>query len=84
MLDHDIKDEIAVEWAGKTEGWVTALQLAAFSLHHRDQTDDPRIGISGSTLHLEEYLLAADATNAGLQTVISQLLRGACLFLKDG
>ena len=58
MLDRDIEDDIAAEWTEKTEGWVTALQLAALALHHRDQTDDLRIGISGSTLHLKEYLLA--------------------------
>ena len=58
MLDRDIDDEIAAEWTEKTEGWVTALRLAALSLHHRDRTDDLRIGIPGSTLHLKEYLLA--------------------------
>ena len=66
MLDRDIEDEIAVEWTEKTEGWVTALQLAALSLHHRDQTDDLRIGIPGRALHLKEYLLAGDAADAGL------------------
>jgi LuxR family maltose regulon positive regulatory protein len=83
-LDRDIKDEIAVEWTEKTEGWVTALQLAALSLHHRDEMDELRIGISGSTLHLKEYLLAGDAADAGLQAGISRLLRSACPFQKDG
>jgi LuxR family transcriptional regulator, maltose regulon positive regulatory protein len=54
MLDRAIEDEIAVEWTEKTEGWVTALQLATLLLHHRDQADDLRIGISGSALHLKE------------------------------
>ncbi len=58
MLDRDIDDQIAAEWTEKTEGWVTALQLAALSLHHRDRTDDLRVGITGSTQHLKEYLLA--------------------------
>ncbi len=58
ILDRDIDDEIAAEWTEKTEGWVTALQLAALSLHHRDRTDDLRSGIPGRTLHLKEYLLA--------------------------
>jgi LuxR family transcriptional regulator, maltose regulon positive regulatory protein len=58
MLDRDIGDEIAAEWTEKTEGWVTALRLAALSLHHRDRTDDLRTGIPGRTLHLKEYLLA--------------------------
>jgi ATP/maltotriose-dependent transcriptional regulator MalT len=70
--------------AGKTEGWVTALQLAALALHHRDQTDDLRTGISGSTLHLNEVWLAGDAADAGLQAAISQLPCSACPFQKDG
>lgn len=57
MLDRDIDDQIAAEWTEKTEGWVTALQLAALSLHHRDRTNDLRVGITGSAQHLKEYLL---------------------------
>ena len=58
ILDRDIDDEIAAEWTEKTEGWLAALQLAALSLHHRNQTDDLRIGVPGRTLLLKEYLLA--------------------------
>ena len=58
MLDRDIDDQTAAEWTEKTEGWVTALRLAALSLHHRDRGDDLRTGIPGRTLHLKEYLLA--------------------------
>jgi LuxR family transcriptional regulator, maltose regulon positive regulatory protein len=84
MLNRDIDDEIAAEWTEKTEGWVTGLRLAALALHHRDQTDDLRIGISGSTLHLKENLLAGDAANAGLQAAVSQLPCSVCPFQKDG
>jgi hypothetical protein len=54
MLDHDIADEIVVGWTGKTEGRVTARQLAALSLHHKDQTDDLGNGIWGTASHLKE------------------------------
>jgi LuxR family maltose regulon positive regulatory protein len=40
-LNRDIDAAIAAEWAHKTEGWVTALRLAALSLRHRDRADDP-------------------------------------------
>jgi LuxR family transcriptional regulator, maltose regulon positive regulatory protein len=58
MLNRDIDDEIAAEWTEKTEGWVTGLRLAALSLLQKHQTDDLRIGVPGSLLYLQEYLLA--------------------------
>ena len=58
MLDRDINDEIAAEWTEKTEGWVTGLRLAALARLQRHQTDDLRIGVPGSLLYLQEYLLA--------------------------
>ena len=32
----------------RTEGWVTALRLAALSLRHRDWSDDLTVGIEGA------------------------------------
>jgi LuxR family maltose regulon positive regulatory protein len=58
MLDRDIDDGIAAEWTEKTEGWVTALRLAALALLQRPQMDDLRIGITGSPQYLQAYLLA--------------------------
>lgn len=58
MLDRDVDSEIAAEWTEKTEGWVTALRLAALSLRHRDPTDDLGIGVLGGSQYVGEYLFA--------------------------
>lgn len=56
MLDRDIDSEIAAEWTERTEGWVTALRMAALSLRHGDQTDDLSIGMVAGSGYVEEYL----------------------------
>jgi len=58
MLDRDIDEAVAEEWTKKTEGWVTALRLAALSLRHRDSVDNLRADIQGDSRYLREYLLA--------------------------
>ncbi|MFC2055938.1 hypothetical protein ACFLV7_16825, partial [Chloroflexota bacterium] len=58
MLDREIQESTAVEWTEKTEGWVTALRLAALSLRYRDRDDDLTIGIEADSEYLQEYLLA--------------------------
>ena len=49
---------VAAEWTQRTEGWVTALRLAALSLRHRDWSDDLAVSIEGDSRYLQEYLLA--------------------------
>ena len=58
MLDREIQESTAAEWTEKTEGWVTALRLAALSLRNRDWDDDLTIGIETESKYLQEYLLA--------------------------
>ena len=58
MLNREIQESTALEWTEKTEGWVTALRLAALSLRYRDWEDDLTIGIEGDSKYLQEYLLA--------------------------
>lgn len=58
MLNRRIDSDLAAKWTAKTEGWVTALRLAALSLRHQDQMDDLEIGLAGTSKYLQEYLFA--------------------------
>ncbi len=58
MLHREVDDGVAAEWTRRTEGWVTALRLAALSLRHRDWSDDLAVNIEGDSRYLQEYLLA--------------------------
>lgn len=58
MLQRQVDQRVAAEWTQSTEGWVTALRLAALSLRHHGQLDDLRVNIRGDSRYLQEYLLA--------------------------
>jgi LuxR family maltose regulon positive regulatory protein len=58
MLDREIDEAVAAEWSEKTEGWVTALRLAALSLRQRDGADDLRVSIQGDSRYVQDYSLA--------------------------
>jgi LuxR family maltose regulon positive regulatory protein len=58
LLNHQIDNEIAAEWTRMTEGWVTALRLAALSLRVRTLEDDLQVKTQGDIRYLKEYLLA--------------------------
>lgn len=55
-LQREIPSEVAVEWTEKTEGWVTALHLAALTLLHRDGTGDLRIDARPTPQFIQDYL----------------------------
>ena len=57
MLHRDIPADVAAEWTQKTEGWVTALHLAALSLLQCSQTDEVRTGLLLNPQFIQEYLL---------------------------
>lgn len=57
ILRRDIDPETAAEWTEKTEGWVTALQLAALSLHHRGQVDHLKPENLAAGQYIQDYLL---------------------------
>jgi len=58
MLLREVDEAVAAEWTRRTEGWVTALRLAALSLRHRDWSDDLALNIEGDNRYIQEYLLA--------------------------
>jgi LuxR family maltose regulon positive regulatory protein len=58
MLGRDIDHETAAEWTEKTEGWVTALRLAALSLHHGGQADHLKPENLAADLYIQDYLFA--------------------------
>ena len=58
MLQREIDDAVAAEWTQRTEGWVTALRLAALSLRHRGWSDGLAVNIEGDNRYIQEYLLA--------------------------
>jgi LuxR family maltose regulon positive regulatory protein len=57
MLRRAVDEVTATEWTERTEGWVTALQLAALSLAHRDPADVRLGDIPVDSRYLQEYLL---------------------------
>lgn len=58
MLRRDIDHATAAEWTEKTEGWVTALRLAALSLHHGGQADPFKPENLAADQYIQDYLLA--------------------------
>ncbi len=58
LLNHEIDSAIAAAWTERTEGWVTALNLAAIALRQRDQDDQHPDDGPVDSQHLQEYLLA--------------------------
>ncbi len=58
VLHREIDDKTALEWTKKTEGWVTALWLAALALRNSDSMDDLGIDVTGDSHYIQEYLLA--------------------------
>ena len=57
QLHRDVSEDIAAKWAERTEGWVTALHLAALSLRHRQATVDSDAPIPLDSRYLQDYLL---------------------------
>jgi len=78
MLDRQVDQATAAEWAQKTEGWVTALRLAALSLRHRGSEVDLRVSIQGDSRYLYDYLLAEVLVNLP-STYQAWLLKSAIL-----
>jgi LuxR family maltose regulon positive regulatory protein len=58
LLNRQIDKEVAAEWTRVTEGWVTALRLAALSLRFRTLEEGLQVNTQGDTRYLKEYLLA--------------------------
>jgi LuxR family maltose regulon positive regulatory protein len=58
MLNREVDDGVAADWARRTDGWVTALRLAILSLRHRGQDDDLSVRVGGDSRYLRDYLLA--------------------------
>lgn len=58
MLGREIDDATATAWTERTEGWVTALCLAAISLRHSDDHETNLDDVPPLTHYLQEYLLA--------------------------
>jgi len=58
MLLREVDEAVAAEWTQRTEGWVTALRLAALSLRHRGWSDGLAVNIEGDNRYIQEYLLA--------------------------
>jgi LuxR family maltose regulon positive regulatory protein len=58
ILRRNIDEDVAAQWTRQTEGWATALHLAALSLQQRRATADLGPVISGDSRYLHHYLLA--------------------------
>lgn len=58
MLHRDIDEATAAAWTERTEGWVTALSLAAISLRQRAQSEVELDDGPVDSHYLQEYLLA--------------------------
>lgn len=53
----ELPEDEAGEWVRRTEGWITAMKLAALSLRGAAPTSAPLRGFFGSSSLLEQYLL---------------------------
>jgi len=53
-----IDQEAVAKFHEKTEGWVTALRLAALSLHHREDVAGLLSGLQGDSRYVQDYLTA--------------------------
>jgi LuxR family maltose regulon positive regulatory protein len=58
MLERHVDEATAGEWTERTEGWVTALQLAALFLRHRGENLGLGAEIPTDSRYFQEYLLA--------------------------
>lgn len=58
ILNRPVDEVVAAEWTDKTEGWVTAIRLAALSLRHRAPTASLTTDAPMDSHYLQEYLLA--------------------------
>lgn len=58
MLNRALDPEAAAAWTEATEGWVTALRLAALSLRHRGRENDLSVHVQGDSRYLRDYLFA--------------------------
>ncbi|MCB0199342.1 MAG: hypothetical protein KDI03_04650 [Anaerolineae bacterium] len=58
ILQRTVDEATAAEWTERTEGWVTALRLAALSLRNRDEDAALVDDIPGSSRYLNDYLFA--------------------------
>ena len=58
MLQQEIEETTAAEWTERTEGWVTALQLAALSIAHSGRDISFRDDMTAGGRYLQDYLMA--------------------------
>ena len=58
VLRREIDDATAAQWTERTEGWVTALGLAAMSLRQRNRSALTPDNLPADGQYLQEYLLA--------------------------
>ncbi len=58
ILQRDIEEDLAAKWTENTEGWATALHLAALSISYRQETVNLRLSAQGDSHYLQDYLLA--------------------------
>jgi len=63
ILNRAVDDEIASAWTQKTEGWVTALHLAALSFSYQQETANLGTSVQGDSQYLREYLLTEVLTH---------------------
>ncbi len=63
ILRRNIDEDVAAEWTQKTEGWATALHLAALSLVYRQESTGLGTSIQGDSHYLQEYLLVEVLTH---------------------
>jgi LuxR family maltose regulon positive regulatory protein len=58
VLRREIDEATAAQWAERTEGWVTAIGLAAMSLRHSKRSAWKPDNLPTDSHYLQEYLLA--------------------------
>ena len=58
VMGFAIDDTAASRLREGTEGWVTALQLAALSLRHHEDVDELLSGLQGDSRYVQDYLAA--------------------------
>ncbi len=58
MLQQEVDESTAAEWTELTEGWITALQLAALSFAHGGREVSFRADVTASGRYLQDYLTA--------------------------
>jgi anti-anti-sigma regulatory factor len=72
MLDRQVDQTVAADWARMTEGWVTALRLAVLSLRHRGRADTAAdVPLNGVILSMEGVIFI-DAEGADMLKKIAQ------------